>query len=387
VAVLSVVLYKVTRQPSYYTRYFLGGSIIAVLAFAGLAAAGLSNVLRSYQITSSLGIFAGGVNKFWELFTRLLFVYRGGLLLLPGLMAGTAVYIFRKTRPAICSAALAATPFLIALIVISAHPFIGSFKYLYAAVYITLFGLTAPYLFMFVRERSETRALLWLVWVPGFVAGLTFAYTSSNGERAAAVGLFQGFIVSSIFLWKALEDMWPKRLRGALVVRALPLFFSVLLLLTFQYSSSYRDDPLPALTAKVASGPYVGLYTTPVKRDYLAALENDMIGYGQGAKTVLVFDEFPAGYLLSGLTPETNWTWIGPMTLSPNVDRNTVTAYLKKQRAYPDMIVRVNTIIGTKALREKLSYPPNDPLNNLVESESYYPVAERANYTIFRRRL
>jgi hypothetical protein len=380
----------ITKKVSASIQYASGGLVVA----AGLGFAfflfGFSNVLSAYQATSSAGIFGGGTAKFLMIFKSILAVFLGKpylfIIIIGACLAIWASYGLRKTHPAVNGAFLTIVPLLIAVILLFAFPSVGFYGFYYSIGYIALFSLLAPYLYFFVRHNKEARRMFWLVWTPGLVAGIAVAYTSSIGVRAVTIGLFQGALVSLVFLCLTLDDIWRNRQRISKILPLLALIAPVIVLLFFQYSLPYRDAPIAKLTAHVTTGAYAGLYTTPNNRNYLRVIEKDLKNVEPGAKTVLFFNDFPAGYLLSDLTPLTDWAWISPMARYPGVDRNLTVEYFKKQKSYPDLIVRMNRVIYKAGYSDISWSGKNDPINNLAESPVYEPVVKRQDYAIFRLR-
>jgi hypothetical protein len=386
-----IAMLLITKRVSTSIRYAAGGLVVA----AGLGFVfflfGFSNVLYAYQATSSAGIFGGGTAKLLMIFKSILAIFQMKpylfIIIVGACIAIWVSYGLRKTHPAVNGAFLTIVPLLIAAILLFAFPSVGFYGFYYSIGYIALFSLLAPYLYFFVRHIKEASRMFWLVWAPGLVAGLAVAYTSSIGVRAVTIGLFQGALVSLVFLCLALGDIWRNRQHARQVLQVAVLASPVFVLLFFQYSLPYRDAPMTKLTAHVTAGAYAGLYTTTDNRNYLRIVEKDLKNVEPSEKTILFFNDFPAGYLLSDLTPMTDWAWISPMERYPNVDRNMTVEYFEKHKSYPDLIVRMNRVIN-KAGYSDISWSTNknDPINNLAKTAAYETIVKRHDYVIFRRR-
>lgn len=373
-AALAVLNKQAGKPWRDWSRYIAGGLIIAAGLLVVFLTSGISHVLASYNNTNAIGIFGGGLTKFAATAKNVWALYQGKAVLLIGLIAALTL---KNRRPIRAGLLLLVLP----LLPLSITGFPG---FLQSAGYISYYALLAPYLYLFILEEHAAGRLLWLVWLPGFVAGALVSYTSSNGYLALSIGFFPGALVTSIFLFLVLKKLWSgketARFVGAAVV-AIP----VIILLVFQFGQPYRDDNIGSLTARITSGGYAGLYTTPAKRDFLASVTRDLERIKKDAGTVLVFDNFPAGYLVSDLKPHTDKAWIAPMALYPGVDKKTTVDYYAKKAMYPDAIVRMNRVLYTTYFQEILSYSKSDSLNNLAESAAYEPVVKRCDYVIFRR--
>jgi hypothetical protein len=385
-----IAMLLITKKVSSPIRYAAGGLAVAAgLGFAFLLF-GFSNVLSAYQATSSAGIFGGGTAKFLMIFKSILGIFQVKsylfIIVIGACIAIWASYGLRKTHPAVNGAFLTIVPLLIAAILLFAFPSVGFYGFYYSIGYIAIFSLLAPYLYFFMRHNKEARCMFWLVWVPGLVAGIAVAYTSSIGVRAVTIGLFQGALVSLVFLCLTVGDIWRKRQRVSKALQVVVLAGPFLVLLFFQYSLPYRDAPITKLTAHVTTGAYSGLYTTSNNLAYLRMIEKDLKNDETGAKTVFFFNDFPAGYLLSNLTPMTDWAWISPMGKYPGVDRNMTVEYFNRQKSYPDLIVRMNRVVYKAGYSNISWFNKDDPINNLAESPAYEPIVKRQDYVIFRRR-
>ena len=171
-----------------------------------------------------------------------------------------------------------------------------------ANTYITCFALLAPFVFLLARDSQPGRRLLLLVWVPAAVAGVGTALSSANGPINVAIGFFPGLVATAVLIGLALRRASAVDFAPAAVL----LFVGVAL----QYLSVYRDGGITSLTTAVGDGPYAGIFTTAVKRDFLTALDQDVARASGDACRIVFYDGFPAGYLLGHGRPATNATWL-----------------------------------------------------------------------------
>jgi hypothetical protein len=357
-------------------HYILGGSVVAVLLLLLFYLAGFANVADSFRGTASTGIFGGGAAKLTAIFLTFWRSYQGKVLLAIGLVA---TLLLKKRLPSAAGFLLLAVP----VVPLFATGFTG---FLQSSGYVAYYSLLAPFLLIFVRGDKGLERLFWLVWVPGFAAGLATSFTSSNGFWAAAIGLFPGFIVTSVYFVRALAKLWASRPDVSRAVGAIALVIPVVALLFYQFGLPYRDDSIRSLTARVPSGPYAGLRTTPQKSAYLAKVTRALETAGAGANTVFIFDNFPAGYLVTSLTPLTDKAWVAPARYYPGVNRKTTVDRFRAGGRYPDLILRLKSLFYETAYSEPLSYAPDDPLSRLAQGARYKLVVDQPEYSIYRRR-
>ncbi|MEW6685272.1 MAG: hypothetical protein AB1393_03585 [Candidatus Edwardsbacteria bacterium] len=256
--------------------------------------------------------------------------------------------------------------------------------------YILYFSLLAPYLFLLIGNKKFARQLFYGIWIPSFIAGMTTAWTSSNSHINASVGLFPGSIVTLVFLVVLFSGIeFPKgsahfsNMKLQIVLPTLVLF----MLLNFQYSILYRDDNIQDLKTKVESGPFRGLYTSKEKNDYLTVLCDDIKAVSRPGDKILFYDRFPAGYLLTSMLPATNTVWLQPISYFPNLKRQDVINYYQKNNIEPDLVVRMKKVFYSKMSTDYLSYPSQDSLNSMIESNRYQAIVLREDYTIYRKAI
>jgi hypothetical protein len=152
-------------------------------------------------------------------------------------------------------------------------------------MFINHYSLLAPLIAMLTWQNKPVRQLFLLGWLPAFFMGLTTAWSSGNGFRNASIGWLAGAIVTVVLITLALTELTELEQRektarrfGLRYLQSIPALMFVLFLLQSQFRSGavYRDDNIPLLTSRVTSGPYQGIYTTPLKHGYLQAITRDI---------------------------------------------------------------------------------------------------------------
>jgi hypothetical protein len=345
---------------------------LPALGLAGLAAsAGLSTVVGDYRRSSEFLGQAGGFSKLRLIYhqTERTLPHWWALLLAVGFLWLAWRYRREAALPALAALPLLVLPprvtFFTASLNFAAH-----------------LGWLAPALFVLVRSRPGAKLLLLAVWLPSFVAGATTAYSSANGAVNFGVGGFATPIVTTVFLVWAFEGAIR---RADLRLLALAPAFVVLGLLAWSDTIPvYRDSNLSALSARVTSGPYAGLATTPWKRTWIDRLQHDLERY-ESRCTILFFDDFPAGYLLSEARPDTNGAWVA--TVAPQLEKPYQDELLRyyRGRGYPDVVVVMHRIPYTRHTGRSELYRLRDPLLRTIRSPAYRLTLWRRPYAIYRR--
>ncbi len=298
--VLGIVLF-VTRTST--TRelgeFILGGAIIGLCMMPLLVAAGSANLHAMLELGGRLTPRPS--SKIYDLALSFWAHSPVSMWLLPGLGVLIAAL---KLRPAWSVWAL---PILVAGLAFSFPLNISST--LNMTVYA---GFFAPLFLVVLWDLPFCRALFYVVWIPSFVSGFITAFTSSNGEQNGGIGLHAGAMVFIVFEAIAVARLWreanPEARYESPVLMLGPIVLVLSMLAQFSFSV-YRDDPTPALTVRVPSGPYKGLYTTAAKVRESAEIEQIFQRYGNPDGTVVALWEMPGAYLFSKMRPGLDTVW------------------------------------------------------------------------------
>ncbi|HEX3455338.1 MAG TPA: hypothetical protein VHS03_11980 [Gaiellaceae bacterium] len=345
---------------------------LPVLGLVGLAAsAGLSTVVADYRHSSEFLGQAGGVGK-------LRLIYHQTQRTLPHWWAVVPtvamLWLAWRYRRGAAVVALAALPLLVL------PPRVTFFTA--SLNFAAHLGWIAPALFVLVRARPGAKLLFLTVWVPSFVAGATTAYSSANGAVNFGVGGFPTAIVTTVYLIWAFEDAVGRIDRRAVALA--PALTVLGLLFWSDTIPVYRDGSISALSARVQSGPYAGLATTPWKRAWIDRLQHDLERY-EPTCTILFFDDFPAGYLLSEARPDTNGAWVA--TIAQQLEKPYQDELLRyyRSRSYPDVVVVMRRIPYTHHSGRTELYATRDPLLETIRPPAYRLALRRRTYAIYRR--
>jgi hypothetical protein len=172
----------------------------------------------------------------------------------------------------------------------------------------------------------------------------------------------------------------------------LGLLSLVIPFIIFQHKNlagAFDDSTTGAKLVWMTHGPYAGLWTSETRQKFLLDLENDLEETTKGAASILFYDEFPLGYLMTNLKPATFSYYMHGLRESYNV-RPYYQSYYSNPANRPDVIVRFNFFMveGTKNSVHPDQYLPyQDVFWRYLpeESHEYTPIKEREAYSIFRR--
>lgn len=172
-----------------------------------------------------------------------------------------------------------------------------------------LVASAAPLLVFRLWRDPWMRALFLGLWVPSALVGLAQALSGSSGVLLAGFGLAPGCIVSlSAMALLAERALRESRTHARTVLPLVPpsLFGAVLLVAGAQVQN---DAPSDLRTARVASGPYRGLWTTERKRRLIEDLGAELRALDDGTRRLLCYYLLPGGYLMTRMRPASNNAW------------------------------------------------------------------------------
>ncbi len=156
--------------------------------------------------------------------------------------------------------------------------------------------------------------LLQLVWAPSVLSMLATTYTSSNGFMATSLGALGALVAAAASFGAYLNSLAQKHPKERWSYElALAVFLAACLTMQIQsmYGGVYDLDSVMAdLTTRVHSGPFRGTLTDKAEAEFAMAVDSDLKRAAEGQSTLLVFDNFPTGYLSTRLRPRTWCTWI-----------------------------------------------------------------------------
>ncbi|MCO5168445.1 MAG: hypothetical protein M9894_19060 [Planctomycetes bacterium] len=224
-----------------------------------------------------------------------------------------------------------------------------------------------------VRRASDAGG----VWAVSFVAAACTSHASSNGFTNACLGLLPALLCAVAWAARAADERPGERGAGARASLAAGCCLVVATLGAAPFTYVYRDAPLSQLTATVDAGAYRGLRTTPARRDLLGQVARDLAAASADRRSIFVFDDFPAGYLLTDLVPRGPGMWISSPSYS-QVDRR---FYVRSfdEDGPPDVVLLYEPFPDA-------ARPAHDPLRARFAPPAYDVVVEREGYSVLARR-
>ncbi|MCP4036712.1 MAG: hypothetical protein GY733_07225 [bacterium] len=296
---------------------------------------------RMLEFSRAQNAQGGGGAKLWAVWLELRF--QGALLLTLGAAISLGVFAISRDRAIWWAAALTA-PVLFGASLLY-RPFHAPFTTV--PFVLAILGLAAPWVLLSQRHEFGRQRLLALgvVVATSVLAGATILWSSANGLRNLALGLTPAALVTLGVLTHRIETR-SKDPRSVSPASAL-----VVSLLCFQlvqsWSHAYREFVPTQLDTRVAAGPWAGLWTTSRKVEFLDELSRDLAATRGDGQSILFFDYFPAGYLMSDLLPATPGLWMFPVSRifqGTTALRDVYAARLKARGALPDLVVRMRCI-------------------------------------------
>jgi hypothetical protein len=343
-----------------------------------VAVAGLGHVVTGYRRSSDYLGHSGSAGKLVDVlhhqWTTLHFWY----LLFPALaLLGLVARRRRRLAP------LLVVPLPLLVLPGSLYHSFDSPPYTATLEYVAHYGALALPLIVLVWHLPEARRLFAAVWAPALVAGLTTAYSSTNGGVNFGVGFFPATFVTTAFLLWSLETSGTTRARPRAVALPAVLVPALLVVLGGQV---YRDGPLSDLSATVSSGAYAGLRTSLNKKLFLEQFERDLARVDPGCRIVF-FKDFPAGYLLTKAHADTNSAWIATVAVDKTrAYQQTLLRYWRGQ-GLPDVVVVIERIpYESRRVARIERYRAGTPLVRLVHSSAYRLISSHYNYVMYEQR-
>ncbi len=167
-------------------------------------------------------------------------------------------------------------------------------------------------------------------------------YTSSNGYLATSLGAL-GALVSGAAslgaLLSTLAERNPTQRWGYDLGLTAFLAACLAIQIAGMYGGVYDEDSvLSDLNTRIHAGPFRGTITNSAEAEVATAIDHDLKRVERGSSTLLVFDNFPTGYLSTRLRPRTWSTWIDWM-VAPKYLQQVMAETFGKPEQLPDLIL------------------------------------------------
>lgn len=286
-----------TRSPMRAIGIYAAGGLAVGVLLAGVTElAGLERVYQFMQ--TSYGPSDG---KFAQVLRQLAQSGPEKAILLPWM---ALLWWQGRRRPAWVIATLPLLPLLFA------WPLLRLPLWKAPTHYVASWGAMGLLLLPLVWQEVWARRLFWGAWCPALVAGVTVAWSSTNGYTNAGVGMLPAAVVTTAYLYQAIRAAARSTGGAWRPAFALPLVGVLIVLaigLNYQRGIYMGGEVLarkrPVVT--VDWGPYRGLRTVTPKNDFLRVLAEDLGHLADPSGRIIFYDHFPPGYLLTGMRPAT----------------------------------------------------------------------------------
>jgi len=369
--------------------------VVPVLVAGGLAAVwlaarlgphlSLEHLHRMVELNDAVAMQGGGSEKL-ERITRLLGFERRLLGAQAAALAAT-VLALRLVRPTWLATGL----------LLLTGPALFAASYLYVPVVepyttmpfaILILGFVSPLALRLTRSErpAALQTGLWVIATTSIVAGVCVAWATANGPRNAALGLLPAALVSLASIVSV-----PPRAGSTRSRATIPRFAFLASLLAFALfdlgTHVYRDHPIEELTVAVESGAYSGIRTTPERRDFIEQLQTDLAAVATPGRSILAFDYFPAGYLLSEARPHTPALWMFLLRTENRLrhpTRRVYAGHYHSPEALPDVLLEMHSMIVS--YERGVRRPRWDPVRAQLRAGDYATAVTRDRYVISVKR-
>lgn len=177
----------------------------------------------------------------------------------------------------------------------------------------------------------------------GLVAGVVFAFTSSQGFVFFGLGAIMAMPAALALLLGWLVEEVGRSDRQVLALPAAALAIACLAVGLMYYNGTgyYRDAPPAGLPVRVSVGPHAGLMTTEYNASATEGLWKAMRKHAGPGERLLSYHGFPAGHLYTAAAPSLQDLWIQPFDALgiPSVTANQLTR-LNDSAHRPTVIIR-----------------------------------------------
>ncbi|MEO7036893.1 MAG: hypothetical protein ABI548_23285 [Polyangiaceae bacterium] len=317
--VLGWLLRKTTPEARASGFKGLAAAAGAALLGGGLVARAIGSreqFARLIGFTRAMGYGTQGVlarlNVFHLIFERWHWLIVGYMALFVALPLA-CLALLRTTRFVALALALA----LAAALAYLYRGGLGVFTADAASICQTALPLLAATCVLLNRRWKHASFMMWLIWAPSVMSMMVLSYTSGNSFYAACLGVL-GAAVAGILSFEAYLESLIERdasyRAGYRLVFVSLLASLIVMQARSMYTGAYAEEvDLAKCDTRVHSGPSRGLKTSAALAKLLETVDRDLKDVAARwpqAKTLTVFDDFPAGYMSTRLTPRTFATWI-----------------------------------------------------------------------------
>jgi hypothetical protein len=346
--VLLVIHWLFRKVPATARRSGLRGlgaaaALALVIAIPLALWIGKRNFRRLLEFQQSLGYLTKGALHRFDFYHSGAWAWRWSLLMLVAFLAvWPIVYSLSKHRVWLVALASVAATWFCYQQSLSTPTASGAMLFLMAMPVLT------PVCVALNRGWQSGRLLLQLVWAPSVLSMIAVTYTSSNGYAATSLGALGVLVSGATSIGAYLHTLAAQNAaqrRGYDLAAGAFLGTCLAIQIHSMYDGVYDvaadvGSGLSLLTTRIHTGPFSGTRTSKKQAELAEAVDRDLKRVERGEKTLLVFDNFPTGYLSTRLRPRTWCAWI-PWFVNPQYAKKMVTETFGKPEQLPDLLLEI----------------------------------------------
>lgn len=195
------------------------------------------------------------------------------------------------------------------LVLLLAFPWSGGKASLITIEYMFSLGMLFPIVMLQIRRYAKpVRSLLWLLFFGGLIEFFCISFSSAGGVNQGRYTFLPWAIGLVIAMLVDFADLPKARCKHFISILSVACMCGSLLFLW--YANSYRERPVQNLTARMETGVYKNVYTTPARKQSVTELEETLKSLQQPGKRVFIYNLAPYAYLmLNEMVPATPTVW------------------------------------------------------------------------------
>ena len=252
----------------------------------------------------------------------------------------------------------------------------------YPAMYLVIAVSGLPLVIRAVRQDFARNWAEFVLWATGLTA-VIFPWWAS------ALTLYVTFVTSTYCCAPLFVFSQTRRSRPWL---SLLLMIIPLLVFKQKVAMGQTDDVVPLRElVMMEDGPYAGLFTSAARAEWLRGIEADLAAASVDARSILFYDEFPLGFLMTPLYPATRSIYMHGLGESARV-RDYYPQFYSDPLMRPDVIFRFKYFMfnGRKISVDPAQYlPQKDSFWRYLPEETgdYELVFDRESYSVFKGKI
>lgn len=361
------------------TRYTVGGGILAVLLVMELLHVGMTHLQTISDFVLSVGVQGGGYKKivtvfvdFWRLFLHQTPVIVFAFVALIGRRRYRSIGIF-------CG-----------LLMVGVVLYDGLFHSHAPMVYLRNMAFIGPVIALITPKDNIKKLLMLMIWLPACFAGIISAWASGNGAINFMIGGLGATMTTLIIIsrqCRSIDEMNVGNRAKNTVKIVVSVFLVLLLIMLVSINDrNYGDKKSGELHAKITHGPFAGIYSTEVRKAFCEQLATDLDTLSANHNSILIYDDFPAGYLFTAMRAATNTVWLFSPARYPHFKRQLTIDYLEDNNIMPELVLKMIDVPDNPDPEQfTYRYSASDPIVRFTE-QGYRPILTRKYYIIYARK-